>query len=254
MADYTLSDIAAATGENGGFGGRDGGAWWLLVLFLLIGGFGGNGWGNRNQTGGDQLYPWMNQAQANWQGVSDIQQAMCSGFAGVNANVSGGFAAAEAAESARQLASMQQAFASQTAIMQGLTGIQSQLAQCCCDNRLATANQTATILSENCADRAAISDGVRDIIASQTAGTQRILDQMCSDKIDAKNEEIANLRTQLNMMNLAASQNAQTAALIANNEAQTTALEQYLAPVPRPAYVVQNPNCCQPYNCGCGGM
>ena len=56
------------------------------------------------------------------------------------------------------------------------------------------------------------------------------------------------------MANLAASQGAQTAAILANNEAQTTALEQYLAPVPRPAYVVPNPNCCtQNYGtCGCG--
>ena len=69
---------------------------------------------------------------------------------------------------------------------------------------------------------------------------------MCQDKIDAKNEKIADLERQLTMANLAASQSAQTAAILANNEAQTTALEQYLAPVPRPAYVVQNPNCCSP--------
>ena len=76
---------------------------------------------------------------------------------------------------------------------------------------------------------------------------------MCQDKIDAKNEKIADLERQLTMANLAASQSAQTAAILANNEAQTTALEQYLAPVPRPAYVVQNPNCCSPnYGCGCG--
>ena len=77
---------------------------------------------------------------------------------------------------------------------------------------------------------------------------------MCSDKIDAKNEQIAALQQQLTMAQLAASQNAQTAAILANNEAQTAALEQYLSPVPRPAYVVQNPNCCgaQTFGCGCG--
>ena len=72
-------------------------------------------------------------------------------------------------------------------------------------------------------------------------------------QIDAKNEKIAELQNQLTMANLAASQNAQTAAILANNEAQTTALEQYLAPTPRPAYIVQNPNCCQQnFSCGCG--
>lgn len=78
---------------------------------------------------------------------------------------------------------------------------------------------------------------------------------MCQDKIDAKNEQIANLQQQLTMAQLAASQNAQTAAILANNEAQTAALEQYLNPAPVPAYVVQNPNCCAPnfgYGCGCG--
>lgn len=130
-----------------------------------------------------------------------------------------------------------------------------QQAQCCCDNQLAMANQTATILAEHCSDRAALSDGIRDVIQASNAGTQRIIDQMCQDKIDAKNERIADLERQLTMANLAASQNAQTAQILANNEAQTTALEQYLAPVPRPAYVVQNPNCCQPGfgygGCGC---
>ena len=162
----------------------------------------------------------------------------------MTAAVTNGFANAETAATSRQMANMQQMF-----------GLSQQFAQCCCDNQLAMANQTATILAENCADRQAISDGVRDILANQNAGIQRILDQMCSDKIDAKNEEIANLRQQLQMQAIAASQNAQTAQILANNEAQTTALEQYLNPTPKPAYVVQNPNCCQPsygFGCGCG--
>lgn len=104
-------------------------------------------------------------------------------------------------------------------------------------------------------DIAAVSDGVRDILANQTASVQRILDQMCQDKIDAKNEQIAQLRQEIALKDLAASQNLQTAQLVADNAAQTAALEQYLAPVPRPAYVVQNPNCCQQnFGCGCGSF
>ena len=136
--------------------------------------------------------------------------------------------------------------------MQQMFGLSQQFSQCCCDNRLATANLQAALAAEACADRAAVSDGVRDLLVNQNANTQRILDQMCADKFDAKNEEIAQLRTQIQVQNLAASQNAQTAALLADNAAQTAALEQYLAPTPRPAYVVQNPNCCAQYNgCGC---
>ena len=174
-------------------------------------------------------------------GFVDTAAALCNGFAGVNSAISNGFAQAEIGANARAMADMNRSF-----------DLQSQLASCCCENRLASADLKYTIATENCADRTALADGVRDILESQNNGVQRILDQMCNDKIDAKNERIADLERQLTMANLAASQGAQTAAIIANNEAQTNALEQYLAPVPRPAYIVQNPNGC---NCGtnCSG-
>ena len=172
---------------------------------------------------------------------SDVQMALANGFAGV-----------EQGANARQMANMQTAFAAQTAMTQGFNGLASQLADCCCENRLASADLKYTIATENCADRAALSDGIRDIITNQTANTQRILDQLCADKIDAKNERIADLERQLTMANLAASQNAQTSRILADNAAQTVALEQYLNPTPIPAYIVQNPNCCQQTTCGCG--
>ena len=174
-------------------------------------------------------------------GFVDTAAALCNGFAGVNASIANGFAQAEIANNARQIADMQTNF-----------GLQSQLAQCCCDNRLASADLKYTIATENCADRTALGDALRDVLESQNAGVQRILDTMCQDKIDAKNERIADLERQLTMANLAASQSAQTAAILANNDAQTNALEQYLAPVPRPAYIVQNPNGCNCNSTGCG--
>jgi vacuolar-type H+-ATPase catalytic subunit A/Vma1 len=139
--------------------------------------------------------------------------------------------------------------------MQQNFALQTQFSNCCCENRLATANLASDIAREACADRQAVSDALASVLNTMNNGIQSIKDQMCQDKIDAKNELIANLRQQMNMMQLQASQNAQTQALIANNDLQTAALEQYLAPVPRPAYVVQNPNCCGQnlYNgCGCG--
>ena len=100
-----------------------------------------------------------------------------------------------------------------------------------------------TIANEACADRAAV-----------TAGVQRILDQLCNDKIDAKNERIADLERQLTMANLAASQTAQTSRILADNAAQTVALEQYLNPVPIPSYPANNPRCCtQSAGCPCSG-
>ena len=137
-------------------------------------------------------------------GFGDMATQLCGGFAGVNAAIANGFAQSEIADNARQMANMNQVF-----------GLQSALQSCCCENRLATANQTATILAENCADRAAISDGVRDIIANQTMNTERILGAMTQDKIDAKNEQILSLQNQLNMATMNASQVAQTAQIIA---------------------------------------
>ena len=192
----------------------------------------------------------MNQAQNNWEGVSTIQNSLTNGFAGVNqalcngfAGVQNGFAQAEIAANARQMADMNQNFA-----------LQTQFSNCCCENRLGLANLNSTIVSENCADREALNSIGRDIIAAQNAGTQRIIDQLCADKIDAKNEKIADLERQLTMANLAASQTAQTARILADNAAQTVALEQYLNPTPIPSYQVANPNCCnQNFGCGCGG-
>lgn len=208
-------------GNNGGFGDMGGNGWWIILLFLLLG-FGGN-W-NNGGFGGNGVQEGFNQAAITsglasiQNSINDVQGAICNGFS-----------QAEIANNARQMSDMQQMFS-----------MQSQLQQCCCDNRAGIESLRATIASENCADRQAVADGV-----------QRILDQMCNDKIDAKNERIADLERQLTMANLAASQGAQTAAILANNDAQTTALEQYLAPTPRPAYIVQNPNCC-PQNFGCG--
>lgn len=250
--NVNLSDIAALlNNRGGGFGGDDG--LLLLVIILLFGGWGNRGYGSQvgaGGIGGNELYPWLNQSEQIGNGFRDqmlntgingIQNSVTNGFANVQQSLCSGFAGVANGFSQTQMA-----------MLQGFNGIQAQQAQCCCDNQLAMANQTAALLAEHCADRTALSNGVRDVIESNNAGFQRILDQMCQDKIDAKNEEIAQLRTQINILNLAASQNAQTAQILANNEAQTTALERYLAPSPVPAYVVQNPNCCaQGYGCGC---
>ena len=252
--------VAPMYGGNGGFGSGFGGdGWWIILLFLVL--FGNGNWGTNGGfgSGTNGLYPWLNNSNQINDGFRDqmlnssingIQQ----GLNGISTQLCNGFAGAEIAANARQIADMQTAFNAQTAVTSGLTGISSQLAQCCCDNRLASEQLRYTIATENCADREALNYSTRDIIASQTAGIQRILDQMCNDKIDAKNEKIADLERQLTLANLAASQGAQTAAILANNEAQTTALEQYLAPVPRPAYIVQNPNCCAQNACGCGSF
>lgn len=222
--------LVSPTNNSDGFGG-DG--WWILLLFILMG---GNGW--NNGYGANEIYPWMNQADitntgfrdqmlnTNIMGIqgalSDMSTQLCGGFAGINANINNGFAQNEISNNARQMANMQQAFANQYAMSQGFNDLQSQLANCCCANQLATNELKYIAATENCADRAALSDGIRDIIANQTAGVQKILDVMCQDKIDAKNEKIADLERQLAMADLAASQTAQTAYLLSNINTTTS--------------------------------
>ena len=277
MNEYSLADIAAVADGAGG-GNRNGawggdGAWWIILLIALLGGFNGNGWGGNGGgfAGGNELYPWLNQSQnvndgfrdqmiqtnlqGIQQGISGLSTQLCNCCSDMQMAVANGFANAETAANARQMANMQQGFGMQTAMMQGFTGVQAQTAQLASDIQLGNAQQTATILAENCADRAALSDGVRDIIASQTAGTQRIIDQLCQDKIDAKNDEIAQLRQQLNMHQLAASQAAQNAFITQGFSNEVDALYNRLNTCPVPSMPVYGRTpifTCQPQNQGCG--
>ena len=238
------------TGFGNGFGG-DG--WWILLLFILMGNNGwGNGYGgnagttyvaNDVQRGFDQAAVTTginNLSTGLCNGFANVQQSLCNGFAGVNGAISNGFAQAEIANNARQMADMQQNF-----------NIQSALQSCCCENRASVSDLKYTVATEACADRQAISDALRDVIASNTANTQAILDKLCAQEIDALKTQNENLRTQLNMANLAASQNQQTAQILADNAAQTRILN----PTPVPAYVVPTPyqyGGCGNGGCGCG--
>jgi len=189
-------------------------------------------------------------------GFSGVQNALCSGFAGTTAAVNGAQNAIAQQLYSNQLSDLERSFAAQTASTQGMNAIQSQLAQCCCDNRAATADLKYTIATENCADRAALSDGIRDIIASNTAQTQTILDKLCALELDGYKRENDQLRTQLNMANLAASQTAQTAELRQSGATQLNQLVSELRSCPLPAQPVYGNTpiftCNNGSTCGCG--
>ena len=270
---------------NGGFGNNGflgGEGIWAFLLFALI--FGNGGWGG-NGNGGffggrgfDDGYAWLsngqkeimqntnngfdtlhlsNQVEGIQSGIAGLSNQVCNSTASVVSAVNNGFSNAEIAANARQVADMNQNFNNQIATLQGFNNIGSQLAQCCCDNRLATANLTATVLSENCADRAALQEGVRDIIQASNNGVQRIIDQLCQDKIDAKNEKIVDLQREILMKDLQASQVAQTATLRENNAVVANQLVSELrsCPIPsQPVYGNQPIFTCSPnYGCGCTG-
>lgn len=275
---------------NGGFGNCFGGdgSWWILLLFILLG---NGGWGNGfGGFGGNDIYPWMNQANLTSNGfqnqmlndnvtsirdgisglstqicggVGDIQNSLCNGFAGVNATVSNGFANAETAANARQMANMNQAFGAQTAMMQGFNALGSQFADCCCENRLANCQTQNIIQNEGNATRFADAQNTRDIIQSQSNGTQAILDKLCQleldgvkAQVDAKNDRIAELQTQLNMANLAASQTAQNAFIAQGFANEVDQLYNRLSncPVPTTPVYGRTPifTCPQNVNSGCG--
>ena len=254
-------------GGNGGFGGGFGGDWgWIVLLLLLAGGGWGNGFGGG--FGGNQLgydFPWLlngqqginnnisdgfrdNMLQDNVtsirDGIAALSTQLCNCCSDMQMSMLNGFNGVEQSANARQIANMQTAF-----------NLQSQLADCCCENRLGLANLNSTVIAENCADRQALNEGVRDIIANQTAGTQRILDQLCAERIERKDDEIATLRQQLAMKDLAASQVAQNAFIAQGFNNEIDALYNRLSncPVPSvPVYGKTNIFSCNNNGCGCG--
>lgn len=265
-------------GNNNGFGFGGDGAWLILFLLLALGGNWGNNWGGNNggivpsidgsmQRGFDQsaVMGGINGLTSTaYSGISDIQAALCNGFAGVNQGVSNGFAQAEIANNSRQMADMNQNFGMQTAMMQGFNGLQAQLASCCCDNRLATCQTQNAVQAEASATRFADANNTRDIIDSQTRGTQAILDKLCALELDGVKGQLAqaqrdnvSLQNQLNMAAMRESQTAQNAFIAQGLSNEVDALYNRLnnCPVPTvPVYGKQPIFTCGNNGCGCGNM
>jgi hypothetical protein len=252
---YSLSDIAAVSGNNrsnGGFG--DGDYWWIILLFL----FAGNGnWGWGGGQGGSTVreeisYGFDMNGLEN--GIRGVQQGLCDGFYAVNTGMLNGFSGVQSTL-CQGFAGVNAAITADTvATTGGIHDLSTQLAQCCCDNRYSLATGFAelnyNLATQACDTRRAIADSTRDIIASNDAGVRSILDFLTQDKI-------ASLTAENQSLKFAASQAAQNAFITANQDAQTAELIRRLStPCPIPAYVVPNPNCCYDYqvsrNYGCG--
>jgi hypothetical protein len=197
----------------------------------------------------------------------DIQNSLCNGFNGVNMSVNNAQNAIAQQLYTNQIADLNRSFDSQTAITQGMNTIAMNQQNCCCENRAGIADLKYTVATENCADRAAVSDGIRDVIANNTANSQNVLnvinagiqsikDQLCQDKIDAKNDEISQLRQELLYSRGQASQDVQTAAIRAGQATTANQLVQELRSCPIPSMPVygQTPIfTCNQNQCGCNG-
>ena len=244
-------------GNDGFLGGN--GAWWLIILLLFV----NNGWGNGFGFGGGGMMPWMMNNTTN----NDVQRgfdqsAIMGSLNGITGAINTGFANAEISRCNAQANVLQTLNNNQAAMMQGMNTLASGLQNCCCENRAGLADLKYTVATENCADRTTFNEGMtsmmmanstntQNLMNTMNAGIQTVMDKICQLELDGKNQQIQELQAALNEANRRASQNDQTAQILAGQRALANEVEQYVLPTPRPAWIVQNPNCCQ-QNTGCG--
>jgi len=226
LSPADVAVLSGNTGNNGMFGDN---AWWIIVLLLF--GWGRNGFGGYGSNGGigenyvlatdfatierkldsvnsgicDATFA-LNNTITN--GFSGVQQTLCEGFNGVN-----------------------------TAILQGNYALSSQLADCCCTTQRAIDGVNYNMATNTCAIANAINNATRDIVDSQNANYRALHEELVANKLEAKNDRIAEQQNEINALRLRASQEAQNNYLISQ-----------LKPCPDPAYIVPNPNCCYQYN------
>ena len=200
----TASDVAVLTGNNGrnndGWGGD--GCWWI-ILFLIFGMFGwggyGNGWGGNGSGANSPAFQgYATRAdidaalstQGIESGIQNISTQLCNGFAGVNSTIS---------------------------------NLGYQLQDCCCQTQRAVDGVNYNMAMQTNTLQQALCSGFRDVIDSQNAGTQRIIDTITQDKIQSLQTELQSAQLQL------------------ANVAQTNNIINSLRPTPVPAYPVMSP-------------
>lgn len=257
---------------NSGFGGDSGWLWFIIILAMMNGGWGFGSFGGNfgGGVGMDVMYPWLsngqkeimnntndgfnslhisNQIEGVRDGVNGLTNQLCNSTASVTQAINTGFANAETSANARQMADMQQAFNSQIATLQGFNTLGSQFADCCCENRLANCQTQNIIQNEGNATRFADANNTRDIITNATSNTQAILDKLCQLELDgvkaqveAKNDRIAELQSQLQMADLRASQTAQNAFISQGFANEVDALYNRLSSCPVPSTPVFRKN------------
>lgn len=207
--------VTPANGSGNGFGFGGDGAWFLIILFLFaFCGWGGNGWGNNAGNSGGVVDGYVLASDfSNIERKMDIiNGGLCDGFYAVNNTLLTGFGNAELSRANQQAALMQQ-----------LSAMQMQAANCCCENRAAIAQVRYDMATQACDTRNTVQNATRDIVENQNANSRAILDFLTNSKmrdLESANQELR----------LAASQSAQNNYLISQ-----------LRPTPIPAYASCNP-------------
>lgn len=254
-SEMTPADIAACTGNNGNGGLFDGGAYWIIILFLFVFcGWGNNGWGGGGASGAADNYVLASdfatlQRQID-SGVSSlehkgdaIQNGLCDGFYAMNTGLLNGFSGVNTTIMQNGYETRNAIQQAQIAEMQNANALQAQIAQCCCDNKAAIADvKYSNAMGQNaieqtvgngfCQTNFNNQNNTRDIIDNQNSNTRTILDALTTQRIEAKDEKIAEQNQQIFAAQLAASQQAQNNYLLSQ-----------LKIMPIPAYTVPNPFC-----------
>lgn len=232
-------------GSNGAFG--DGGwLWFIVVIFAIFGGWGGNGWGGNGSNSNyytDSALQRGFDTQSIIGKLDGINNGLCDGFYAVNNGMLTGFNGVNTNILQTGYGIQQAINADTVAGMQNANALQAQLAQCCCDTREAIQGVNYNMATNTCALQNTMNNNTRDIIDSQNAGTRAILDYLCQDKI-------ATLQAENNDLRRAASQDRQNALLTTAMSAQTQQIINSVNPTAIPAYIVSNPNA-YAYGCGC---
>nr|DAM25484.1 MAG TPA: hypothetical protein [Caudoviricetes sp.] len=228
----TMPVAPANSGGSGGFGWGGDGAWWIIILFLFVFcGWGGNGWGNNGGNGGVVDGYVLTSDFANVERKIDgVNDGLCNGFYqqaqlinNTNMAMANGFGQAELSRATQQAALMQQ-----------LTAMQMQAAECCCNTQRSIEGVRYDMAAQACETRNTVNTATRDIIDNANSNSRAILDFLTQSKL-------ADLQSENQGLKLAASQAAQNSYLVSQ-----------LRPSPIPAYTVQNPYCCNQFaGCGC---
>lgn len=247
----SASDVALLTGNggNGGFGGNGDNAWWI-ILFLIFG-LGRNGFGGGYGGGGGGIgenYVLATDFATIERKLDGINNGICDSTFALNNTITNGFANVQQ--------TLCQGFnGTNTAIYQngfnterGLWNVSSQIADCCCTTQRGIDAVNYNMAMNANSIQQTLCNNTRDIIESNNANYRAIHEELVANKLEMKNERIAEQQNEINALRLKASQEAQNNYLI---QALGTKC-------PEPAYIVPNPNCCYDYTvtrnaCGCGG-
>lgn len=214
-------------GNNGNNGGNNGGGTvptYIPYPTASIGGFNASGALTRADLCQDMNF------QSVENGVRGIQQGLCDGFYAMNTSLLNGFHGVDNALCTLGNSMMQGFSAANVTALQGQNAIQTQLAQCCCENREGQAQIRYDMATNTCALQNTMNTNTRDVIDSQNAGTRAILDKMCQMEYNALNDKYQAVLTENQGLKFNASQSAQNQYLISQ-----------LRPFPVAAYQVCNP-------------